>query len=306
MTDFPTVPLEDDPYPGDCGVLLSDRIKWYVDTHRIIHPFSEASLEPAGYQMRVGKAYYHGGDKKELCEGEFLEIAPHDVVIIETTERICVPRFMIARWNIKVRLAYKGLLWVGAAQVDPGYVGYLACPIYNLSRKPVRLRRNDKLALIDFVKTTPYDKVRSKPFPSSPRGIDDVAVSGESVGIESALSQYREEVDRVQSENREQVDKMQDAVDQVRAQATYFTTLVITLLGVLFAVLIGNMGGDAFVKPIPEWGSWVRIGAIAMSLALSATALVLVLRRKSGWSLFNVGLILVVAVTSFLLGLSFR
>ena len=295
MTALPTIPLEDDPFPDDCGVLLSDRIKWYVDIHRIIHPFAEESLEPAGYQMRVGKAYYHGGEKKALCEGEFLEIAPHDVVIIETTEHICVPRFMIARWNIKVRLAYKGLLWVGAAQVDPGYVGYLACPIYNLSRRPVRLWRNDKLALIDFVKTTPYNKAHSKPFPSSPRGIDDVAVSGESVGIESALSQYRE-----------QVDKVQNAVDEVRTQATYFTTLVITLLGVLFAVLIGNIGGDDFVTPIPEWGSWVRIGAIALSLALSSAALVLVLRRRSGWSFFNVSLVLVVAAISFLLGLSFR
>ena len=314
MTAFPTIPLEDDPFPDDCGVLLSDRIKWYVDTHRIIHPFAEDNLEPAGYQMRVGKAYYHGCERKELGEGEFLEIAPHDVVIIETTEHICVPRFMIARWNIKVKLAYRGLLWVGAAQVDPGYVGYLACPIYNLSRETVRLKRNEKLALIDFVKTTPYDKRRSKAFPSSPRGIDNVAVSEHGVGIESALFQYRKQVDEVQSEyrgqvdkaqseHREQVDKVQKTVDEVRAQATYFVTLVITLLGVLFAVLTG---GDNFGTSIPEWGSWVRIGAVALSLALSAAALVLVLRQRSGWSFLQWCLGSVVAVLLFLLGLSFR
>lgn len=308
MTAFPTghseplVPLEDDPCPDECGVLLRDRIKWYVDEHQMIDPFSEGSLEPAGYQMRVGRKYCHGCEEKELCEGEFLEIAPHDVVIIETTEHICIPRFMIARWNIKVKLAYKGLLWVGAAQVDPGYVGHLACPIYNLSKKPVRLRRNEKLALIDFVKTTPYDKGSSKPSPSRSRGIRDFAVSE----LESALSQYRERVDEVQSESREQVDKVQKAVDDVRAQATYFVTLVITLLGVLFAVLMGGMGGENFVTPIPEWGSWVRIGAVALSLALSAAALVLVLRRKSGWSLLQWSLGSVVAVTLFLLGLSFR
>ena len=303
MTSTPLVPLEEDPLPDDRGVLLSDKIEYYVNMYGMIQPFSKDSLEPAGYKMRVGGAYYHGREKHQLCEGEFLEIAPHDVVIIETTERICLPRFMIARWNIKVKLAYRGLLWVGAAQVDPGYVGHLACPIYNLSTRTVHLRRNDELALIDFVKTTPFDRGRSKSFPSSPRGIDDVAVSSSSMGIESAPFQYQERVDKVQAEYQEQVDKVQKAVDDVRTQATYFTMLVITLLGVLFAIL---MGGDDSVTSIPGWGSLVRIGAIALSLALSATTLVLVLRRKSGSPLLQWILIPIVAAIFFLLGLSFR
>ena len=304
MTTNSTVPLEEDPCPDDRGVLLSDKIEYYVNKHDMIQPFCKANLEPAGYGMRVGETYYHGCEKHRLCEGEFLEIAPHDVVIIETTERICLPRFMIARWNIKVKLAYRGLLWVGAAQVDPGYVGHLACPIYNLSTRPVRLQRNDKLALIDFVKTTPYDRQRSKSFPSSARGIDDVAIpSSGVVGIESAPFQYQERVDKVQSEYQEQVDKVQKAVDDVRTQATYYTMLVFTLLGVLFAILMG--GGDA-VTSIPRWGSLVRTGAIALSLALSATTLVLVLRRKPGSLFLQWILVPVVAAIFFFLGLSFR
>lgn len=301
MTDSPKVPLENDPCHGESGVLLSDRIKYYANTHRMIQPFCKDSLEPAGYKMRVGKTYYHGREKKELCEGEFLEIAPHDVVLIETTERICLPRFMIARWNIKVKLAYKGLLWVGAAQVDPGYVGHLACPIYNLSTKTVRLRRNQELALIDFVKTTPYTKDSCESFPSSPaRGIGDVVIDG--LGIESALSEYQERLDEVEK-----------IADGVKSQATYFTTLVITLLGVLFAVLV-LVGGDsnASVQAISGWGTWVRIVAVVLSLALSATALTLVLgfgrKRKSVWSFLSGGIIFipVVVVISFLLGLFFR
>ena len=86
----------------------------------------------------------------------WVEIPPFLVAVLITTEALCLPRFVIARWNLVVKLAYKGLLWVGAAQVDPGYVGHLSCPIYNLSDKHVRLDEGDYIALVDFVITTPF------------------------------------------------------------------------------------------------------------------------------------------------------
>ena len=51
-----------------------------------------------------------------------------------------MPRFLIGRWNIRVTVAYKGLLWVGGPQVDPGWVGHLFCPIYNLSDQEVNFK----------------------------------------------------------------------------------------------------------------------------------------------------------------------
>src|SRR5262249_11927078 len=79
---------------------------------------------------------------------------PFEVVIIQTLERLNLPEFLIARWNVRVRWAYEGLLWVGAAQVDPGFKGYLACPLYNLSDKEIRLHRGQEIAVIDFGTTT--------------------------------------------------------------------------------------------------------------------------------------------------------
>ena len=254
--DIPADPLKQDCFPDEHGVLLSDRIEYYVRKHRIIEPFDEGCLEPAGYKMRIGDHYYRGVIKEDLADGDRLIIDPYEVVVIETAERVCIPRFMIARWNIKVKLAYKGLLWVGAAQVDPGYVGHLSCPIYNLSTNPVQLRKGEALALIDFVKTTKYDGSTCKDFPSMPpRGIDDVAS-----GQESALLEYKE-----------RVDKAKKTAEDVKLQLTYFSMLIITLLGVLFAVLVGS---EAVLDV--KW-NWRNIGiiAIALSLILSLSALIL-------------------------------
>jgi hypothetical protein len=53
-------------------------------------------------------------------------------------------------------------------QVEPGYKGYLSCPLYNLTNRPIRIRRGDEFATIDFERTTdfckgkPWEEVKSQ------------------------------------------------------------------------------------------------------------------------------------------------
>jgi len=152
-------PLEDDPKPGQHGILLSDQITYFATHHRLIEPFDKINLKPAGYELTVGDEYFMSGEFIDL--EDTLTILPFEVAVIKTGEILRLPRFMIARWNIRVTHAYAGLLWVGGPQVDPGYAGHLFCPIYNLSDKPVTLNRGDKLALMDFQRTTDFDKRKS-------------------------------------------------------------------------------------------------------------------------------------------------
>jgi deoxycytidine triphosphate deaminase len=154
------VASEVDPHPNVTGVLLSDEIIFYADNHKLIDPFNRDNLKPAGYELTIGDEYYKSGAFLELDsdddERNTVVIPPFEVAVLKTAEILCLPRYMIARWNIRVRHAYSGLLWVGGPQVDPGYVGHLFCPIYNLSDKTVTLHVGDAIALIDFVKTTPF------------------------------------------------------------------------------------------------------------------------------------------------------
>jgi deoxycytidine triphosphate deaminase len=154
------LPSEVDPHPNVTGVLLSDEIIFYAGSHNLIDPFSRDNLKPAGYELTIGDEYYKSGAFLELDpendEKNTVVIPPFEVAVLKTAEILCLPRYMIARWNIRVRHAYSGLLWVGGPQVDPGYVGHLFCPIYNLSDKTVTLHVGEAIALIDFVKTTPF------------------------------------------------------------------------------------------------------------------------------------------------------
>jgi len=168
-------PLEKDPFPDEHGVLLAEKIKYYSNNGNLIQPFSENQLKVSGYKLTAGDEWVMDGriysflNPKDPPE---IRIPPFQVVVIKTHETIVMPRFLIGRWNIKVGQAYRGLLWVGGPQVDAGYRGHLFCPIYNLSKNEVVVRRKEEIALIDFVKTTPFnhsnlskDKTHRYPFP---------------------------------------------------------------------------------------------------------------------------------------------
>jgi deoxycytidine triphosphate deaminase len=140
------------------GVLLADQICRAASEFQLISPFVINKLRPAGYELSVGECYSINGAMKKLVDEQGrneIIVKPFDVVVIQTLERLNVPEFMIARWNVTVGRAYEGFLWVGAAQVDPGFKGYLCCPIYNLSDRERSLKLGESIAVIDFVTTTP-------------------------------------------------------------------------------------------------------------------------------------------------------
>ncbi len=150
-------PQNDQREGAPIGVLLSDEIQHYVRTIKLIDPCLDPNLKPAGYELSVGNEYVIGGERRDLKPDGEIRIPPFNVVVIKTAETINLPRFLIARWNVRVKWAYEGLLWVGGPQVDPGWVGHLCCPLYNLSDKEVVLRAGGPIALMDFVTTSPFN-----------------------------------------------------------------------------------------------------------------------------------------------------
>lgn len=304
LRNFPDIP--DNPAPEDGishGVLLSDQIKRLVNKYRMIHPFDEKeSLKAASYELRVGAKYGKAGVSYDLADKQAVTIQPFDVVLIQTLETLNLPRFIIARWNIRIKWAYKGLLWVGAPQVDPGFRGFLSCPLYNLSSNPVELKFGEQFAAMDFVRTTevtsdskPYkwdertrivfedyekDKLESALVTRAAKRLtemgrltaehaqvllrlDQVVKSNEaSVGLQIQTANQR-----LTEASARLTEHTENSSKAIQARMDSYTSTTFTVIAFLFAAL-----GLALTKS-PEfsfWSSSAPLAAIALWFALRA------------------------------------
>jgi len=258
-----TLPCPESDAQLQAGVLLSNEIKRYVNQFRLIWPFYPENLKPAGYELTVGEEYAIGGQTGQLLSEpgkNEVRIPPFQVLIIKTRERVNLPRFLIARWNIKVALAYEGLLWVGGPQVDPGYVGHLFCPIYNLSDKEVTLRFGDPIALMDFVTTTAFIKDQSKEYTRPPKRLVFGDYKPET--LKSALF----------TEAGKRIDEIDARVNKFETRLETSTGVVVALIAVLFTALaIFVTSGQGVQKTLPWW-SFLSAGFSIIAIVASITA----------------------------------
>ncbi len=178
MVDDALKVLEEDPWPSEWpgAVLPAEAIEAYSDVkligepYPLIDPFDRELLRAARYELRLGDEAHLGGAPHRLDENNrFLVLKPHQVAVVKTHEYLRIPRFLIARWNLRVRMVYEGLLWVGGPQVDPGWAGHLYCPIYNLAERDIYLEYKQPIFTMDFVRVYP---TKDKPFHARRRTID--------------------------------------------------------------------------------------------------------------------------------------
>src|SRR5579862_8857 len=253
-------PTADERDRAPVGVLLSDEIKRCVTKFHMIEPFEETLLKAAGYELTIGDEFILGGERKELKKDGEIRIRPFNVVVIKTAETINLPRFLIARWNVRVKWAYEGLLWVGAAQVDPGWVGHLFCPIYNLSDKEVVVRAGDPIALMDFVTTTPFRPGESKEYSRPPKR---VLLSQYASDLRSALydlaqvqmKKLDERIEATKADIHTRVGGFQDRIDS-------FVSITLGVLGVVVAAVALSFGKPDQVRWWDPSVLWVSALAI--------------------------------------------
>jgi len=262
--------LDEDPRGAIRGaVLLSDEIKHFAEQHKMIDPFNEEHLKAAAYHLSLGEECQQRGSPVALSEtNRYLRIKPYELAVLSTYETVNLPRFIIARWNIRVHMAYEGVVWVGGPQVDPGYQGKLHCPIYNLSNREVILEYRQPIFTIDFVYTTPFNKGKSKPFvlgrPETLRDLDTHK-------LQSGLVETAEKTLKLSDETSKRAEDISHRIDS-------FQAITFAVLGILVAALsfIGVSQFGEFSKQLaPCWQvtSWVvTVGAIVILTVVLAIA----------------------------------
>jgi len=228
------------------GVLLSSEIARLSEDPNIqmIYPFhrDKKRLKPAAYHLSLGKHYRIARKTKLLSDKDpYLQIEPYQVAIVETWEALKMPKNVIGRWNLRISGVYKGLLWVGGPQVDPGFQGHLYCPLYNLSTVPVTLVYREPFATIDFVRTTPGQSV---PFDQKRRKMSDYETELESAPADTLMK-----------------------VRRVERRVQVFETTMLTTIGVIIAAL-AIIAGSNYSQSVTNAATlWIIIGAVATFVA---------------------------------------
>lgn len=129
--------------------------QWLNKNKLHIFPFSEESLTPIGYDLRVGNTYSSSsiGKLVEIKEGDSINIKPGDTVLICTLETIGMPhdRSLSALIESKVSKVSKGLSHISTT-VDPDWNGELLIAIHNPSRNSIQLNFGETFCTIVFLK----------------------------------------------------------------------------------------------------------------------------------------------------------
>jgi deoxycytidine triphosphate deaminase len=152
------------------GMLLSNQIKKFCEKGLLIaEEFEPKNLRPAAYTLRIGDKYVDSNGKPGTLDDKkpYFEMEPNSIVYVSTHEKLDLPFYIAARFNLRVKWVYKGILLGTGPQVEPGYRGYLSCPLYNLTDRPIRINYKEDFATIDFERTTdfckgwPVDKIQA-------------------------------------------------------------------------------------------------------------------------------------------------
>jgi deoxycytidine triphosphate deaminase len=296
LSKFPH--LENDPSGKVGNVLLSDEIRALCTSEtRMIDPYEEANVRAASYRLRVGEQFrQHNVISRLESPGvkdamHSIRIAPGEMVVIQTLETLNLPRSVIARWNLKVDLVYKGLLWVGGPQVDPGWLGHLQCPIYNLSNETVTLEYGDGFAIMDFQRTTPFDPKTCVAYQRPPARVtmeeylySTVPTSSGDIsairGIGQDMEQLRSEVKVTKLEQDKERSDLLATSAAAREEVNLLRQSIFTVMGVFVAAVGALVTAVAvFVSKSgpyvqPSWFLPIAVFAIFGSLLASVYALV--------------------------------
>jgi deoxycytidine triphosphate deaminase/guanylate kinase len=139
------------------GVLTERTIRNLIEAGSLVSP-ADGKISPASYDLNLGEDVWCQGKKILLNDDNpTLKIPPYSYAIVSAKEQANLPSFIIARFDLKNSLFFRGAILSNGPQIDPGYRGALFCMIYNGSDTPIGIKRNEHFATIEFLTTASLD-----------------------------------------------------------------------------------------------------------------------------------------------------
>jgi deoxycytidine triphosphate deaminase len=148
-----------DPHPEDRGLLLSDRIHELCSVGLLIAKgYDRKHLRPASYTLTIGDVFVDSEGKRSRLtpKNDSFVFKKNSMVYVSSAEELDLPYYVVARFNLRVKWVYRGVLLGTGPQVDPGFRGRLSCPLHNLTSLDITIPMGREFATIDFEKTTSF------------------------------------------------------------------------------------------------------------------------------------------------------
>lgn len=138
----------------DLRQIISTEEAWTEMLKLHIYPFSEESLTPVGYDLRVGYRCTSTirGETIELKPGDKIKILPGDTCLITTLETVDMPKDRSLSGLIvsSVTMVSKGLSHVSTS-IDPDWYGQLMIVMHNHASSSVELEVGNRLCTVVFL-----------------------------------------------------------------------------------------------------------------------------------------------------------
>ena len=267
------------------AILLSDQIHYYInelnppllqnpDGKQIGEKDLDECLDAASYKLRLGDEAHVGGEWVRVSADKPLVIPAHQVAVVKTHEDVNLPRFLIARWNLRVKWVYEGLLWTGGPQVDPGWQGHLYCPIYNLAERQIVIPHKERVFTMDFALTTPLPKdTTTEGYTKSGHTKDGFKVSVHQGQRGKTIQSH--DVNRLRSAPFEQLRQLANLDVRVNSFNTFtflVLAVVVAAIGVVASLGIGPLarsGSDSVREAANGGGANLVLAIVAMAFGFA-------------------------------------
>ncbi len=114
-----------------------------------ISPFLEQNIQPASYDLRLGRVVKAGSRKIDDNEKR-ISIEPNNWALVKSMECLKLPNNICARYGIVSSIARQGIIHFGGPQIDPGYCGCLFTAIFNPTLETVIIDLDNDFFTIEF------------------------------------------------------------------------------------------------------------------------------------------------------------
>ena len=119
-----------------------------------IEPFDEEMVQPASYDLKVGKDAAtipkNGEPRIDLEKERILIIPAYAPAIIWAKEHLRLPLDLAGRFGLKSHLSRRGIYASVGPQVDPGFVGKLSVTLFNFTPLSVPINYDDPFLSLEL------------------------------------------------------------------------------------------------------------------------------------------------------------